>query len=160
MAEHPPDPFPVGRRSDIRVITLAIAWRGDELLLCEGRDDVKGDSFFRPPGGGIEFGETAAVALAREMMEEFGQPIRPGRQVGIIENIFTYNGEAGHQIAFLYEVEFEDRAFYRRDEIPIRGEDGWAGPATWRRLAMFGRSGARLVPEGLYDVLSAERPGR
>lgn len=150
-------PAPKRGAQHIRVIALAVAWRGDELLLCEGRDEVKGDTFFRPPGGGIEFGETARAALAREMMEEFGATVRLGRQAGVIENIFTYNGETGHQIAFMIETAFEDAAFYRREEIPVMGEAGWAGPASWRPLASFRDSSARLVPEGLFEILSREQ---
>lgn len=143
----------------IRATVFAVTWRGDELLVLEGSDDVKGDRFFRPPGGGIEFGETARTALEREMLEEFGTSVRTGRQLGVVENIFTYQGETGHEIAFLLESAFNDPSFYERDEITCF-EAGWLGPAAWRPLSSFIGGTRRLVPEGLYEILSRELHGR
>ncbi|KAA0231516.1 MAG: NUDIX domain-containing protein [Dehalococcoidia bacterium] len=150
---------PPATRPPIRVIALAIAWRGSELLLLKGSDEVRGDFFYRPPGGGVEFGETSSGAVRREMMEEFGAAVTLKRSLGVIEDVFTYRGEAGHQVAFLHEVEFEERGFYAREEIDFV-EAEWDGPATWRPLASFAAGPDRLVPEGLFAILSAARPGR
>jgi 8-oxo-dGTP pyrophosphatase MutT (NUDIX family) len=38
-------------------------------VLVEAFDPVKGETFYRPLGGGVEFGETSAAA-AREIREE------------------------------------------------------------------------------------------
>lgn len=47
----------------IRPIALAIPRRGDDLLVFEYHDRSKGETFCRPLGGGIEFGETAEVQV-------------------------------------------------------------------------------------------------
>lgn len=152
------DVQPPERRPSIRVIALAIAWRGDELLLLSGTDEVKGDRFLRPPGGGVEFGETSGTTVEREMMEEFGARVVLKRFLGVIEDVFIYRGEVGHQVAFLHEVEFEDSAFYALEAIEFI-EAEWDGPATWRPLASFASGPDRLVPEGLFEILSAARCG-
>ena len=47
----------------IRPIALAVPRRGDDLLVFEGHDPTKGQTFYRPLGGGIDFGETAEAAV-------------------------------------------------------------------------------------------------
>jgi|GEM_PF-6087287 NUDIX domain len=54
----------------IRALALALIWRGDELLLMEGDDPAKRQTFYRPLGGGVEFGERARDAVIREFAEE------------------------------------------------------------------------------------------
>ena len=54
---------------------------------------MKNQEFFRLPGGGIEFGETAEQTLQREFAEEFGVEIKVGRRLGVAENIFVTEGK-------------------------------------------------------------------
>ncbi len=46
----------------IRALAIGVIRRGDELLVYEGHDASKNKTFYRPLGGGIDFGEPA-VAL-------------------------------------------------------------------------------------------------
>jgi 8-oxo-dGTP pyrophosphatase MutT (NUDIX family) len=39
-------------------------------LVAHGHDSVKSEDFYRPLGGGIEFGELSEAALRREIKEE------------------------------------------------------------------------------------------
>ena len=59
--------------STIRPIVIGVAIRNDRVLAIEGFDAHKGEHFFRPPGGGIEFGETSEGALRREFREELDE---------------------------------------------------------------------------------------
>ena len=53
----------------IRPIALCLITHKGRLLVFEGSSPEQG-SFFRPLGGGIEFGERAAEAAVREMQED------------------------------------------------------------------------------------------
>ncbi|NBH06116.1 NUDIX hydrolase [Amycolatopsis sp. SID8362] len=138
----------------IRPIALGLVRRGDTLLVFEGRDVVKGESFCRPLGGGIEFGETGEEALAREFREELGAELLVRERVGVLENIFTWQGKPAHDIAFLYDAAFTDPAFYEREEMKILDD-----PATarWVDVADFRDGRKVLYPTGLLELLSADQ---
>ena len=57
----------------IRVLALAVLLWRDHLLCAEGYDTVKQQTFFRPLGGGVEFGERAELAAVRELREELSE---------------------------------------------------------------------------------------
>ena len=57
---------------EIRPIVLGIARKNNKILVSEGYDKVKNQTFYRCLGGGIEFLETSQEALKREYKEELG----------------------------------------------------------------------------------------
>ncbi|MDQ7802459.1 NUDIX hydrolase [Amycolatopsis sp. A133] len=141
----------------IRPLALGIIWRGDALLVFEGRDDVKDETYYRPLGGGVEFGESSKEALRREFGEELGAEIEVGDRLGVLENVFSWQGRAGHEIAFVFDARFADESFYRRDEMPILDD-----PATarWVDVRDFRDGSKILYPSGLIELLSPEQgPG-
>jgi ADP-ribose pyrophosphatase YjhB (NUDIX family) len=138
----------------IRPVALGVVPRDDELLLIEGYDSVKDEHFLRFLGGGIEFGERAADAVVREFGEELGVAVEPGRLLGVVENIFTYEGEPGHEIVFLLEVEFADAHLYDRAEWTVRDTRG--SPARWRSIASLD-SGPPLYPIEALGLVRARR---
>ncbi len=48
---------------EIRPIVLGIARKDNKILVVEGYDKIKDETFYRCLGGGIEFLETSEVAL-------------------------------------------------------------------------------------------------
>jgi len=138
----------------IRPIVLAVIRRGDSLLVFEARDDVKNQTFHRPLGGGIEFGETSKDALEREFREELDAEIVVGELLGVLENVFDWQDRPGHEIVFLYTAEFADRSRYELDEMKILDD-----PATarWVDLAEFGEGRKILYPTGLIELLSPDQ---
>jgi ADP-ribose pyrophosphatase YjhB (NUDIX family) len=112
-----------------------------------------------PPGGGAEIGASLHDNLAREVLEETGLRIRPGRLAGLSE---FHNPETGfHQVDLLFRARLVGRAEARLvDPEGVVNRLRWASEAELARLRVkpgilarvaFGRS-RTLVHEDL-DVM-------
>ena len=139
------------RPGQIRVLALGIIWRGDELLLAEGYDPSKRQTFYRPLGGGVEFGERARDAFIREFEEELGAALVNIRYLETFENIFTYDGQSGHEIILLFGG-FADETLYAHDDL-VAIEADLRVSTAWKRLDEFNDE-TPLYPEGLSDLLA------
>ncbi|MCX5658820.1 MAG: NUDIX hydrolase [Planctomycetota bacterium] len=135
----------------IRVTALCLFRDGGRILVAEEPAAPGQPRFARPLGGGVEQGETSRAAIAREIREELGQAVTSLRLLGVLENLFTYQGKSGHEIVFVYDGRFVDESVYRLPELPIV-EAGHASPAVWRSLDSFGPD-CPLVPAGLMALL-------
>jgi ADP-ribose pyrophosphatase YjhB (NUDIX family) len=139
----------------IRVLALGIIWRGDELLLMEGYDPSKRQTFYRPLGGGVEFGERARDALIREFAEELGAELVNIRYLETLENIFTYDGQPGHEIIILFQADFANETFYARgDLVAMEGDDRVT--TAWKRRDEC-TDETPLYPDGLRELLNSLR---
>jgi 8-oxo-dGTP pyrophosphatase MutT (NUDIX family) len=146
------------RHGVIRPLALCIVWRGDAILVFEGYDPTKPETFYRPLGGGINFGEHSSAAAVRELREELGVDFLALTFIGTIENVFIAGGEQGHEIIQLYEGTLGDSALYAQEEIVGHEDDGMELRVRWMPLAAFAHEGAPpLYPEGLLDLLIARR---
>ncbi|MFC6356577.1 NUDIX hydrolase [Luethyella okanaganae] len=134
-----------------RVIALALIVhpkRGD-LFVSDLYDRIKCERFHRPPGGGVEFGETAAEALEREFLEEFGACVTVCERIHVVENLFEYDGRAGHEIMLVHRAHFDDPGVYALDLVPDieRGR----GHGVWRPRSLTATE-CPLFPEVLLDA--------
>jgi ADP-ribose pyrophosphatase YjhB (NUDIX family) len=68
-----------------RVRAAAIILKDDQILLA--RHEKDGRSYWVLPGGGVDFGETVAEALTREMREEANLEIRLGELIMLNDSI-------------------------------------------------------------------------
>lgn len=137
----------------IRPLALVVFRRDDgSLLLAPGFDHVKNQRFYRPLGGGIEFGERAEHAARREIREELGAEVEGLRFLGAVENLFTFLGQPGHELIWLFEARFVDPEYFKRDRI-MADEGGNAFPVEWVPLAHFIEGRAPLYPDGLLEML-------
>jgi 8-oxo-dGTP diphosphatase len=111
---------------------------GRLLLIKRGHDP--GAGLWSLPGGRIEPGETDAQALVREMREETGLTVVPGRLLGAVER----PGPAGSII------DIRDYAATVTGGTLSPGDDAadarWAGPADLAALPLT---------DGLAEALSS-----
>ena len=94
-----------GSRGEIETIARGVCAADGKVLLCK----AKGGRSTYLPGGHIEFGETAAEALVREMKEESGLDVEVGKFLGVLENSFLQHGEKHCEINLVYEMSLAPR---------------------------------------------------
>lgn len=141
----------------IRTIVIGVAIRDDRILAIEAIDSVKGERFYRPPGGGIEFGETSESALCREWREELETELVQTEYLGALENVFTYEGQPGHEIILVHRVELADEERFRADTVAGAESDGTPYIARWLPLDEVRSGAAILYPTGLLELLDRTR---
>lgn len=129
----------------IRPLALAIVKKNDKVLVQVGFDSKKNEKFYRLPGGGIEFGETGIVALHREFMEEFGSEINNVKSLGVLENIFTFEGNGGHELVMVYSADLMKESLYDEKEVRILDND--QSYAIWENIDVLKDS--HFYPDGI-----------
>jgi ADP-ribose pyrophosphatase YjhB (NUDIX family) len=142
----------MGKKERIRPIALCLLRRGEEILVHESYDSVKQVGFARPLGGGIDFGETSEAAAIREIKEELGVDITGVKLLGIVENIFVYEGEPGHEVVFIYDGRFVDESLYQRESLTaVEGKRQFE--AVWRSPSDLREGSHPMVPQQIWEFL-------
>ncbi len=136
--------------NQIRPIVLGLVRRGDKVLVQEGYDKVRKETFYRFLGGGIEFQEQSSSALKREFKEELGVDIVVGDYVGLLENIFVSNGKKAHELVLVYEGSISDKDYKENYHIV---DDGTEMDATWIEIEKFKNRELILYPEKVIEYL-------
>jgi 8-oxo-dGTP pyrophosphatase MutT (NUDIX family) len=140
------------REEKIRAIAICVCRDGERILVAEGHDSRKGQTFYRPLGGTIEFGERGGETVRREFREEIDADLLEVRYLGTLENIFTYEGRGGHEIVLVYDGRLSDRSLYQKDVI--QGDElGTPFKAVWKRLEEFGPGQPPVYPDGLLELI-------
>ena len=138
----------------IRPIAICLFRNGNRILVSEGFDTIKQDYYYRPLGGGIEYGESSREAILREIQEELSVEVENLQLIGVLENIFIYEGQQGHEIVFVFDAEFTDKSLYKLNEIDgYEQEANVRFKAKWHSLDENEKSSGRLVPEDLAKLL-------
>ena len=137
----------------IRPIVIGIITHKDKLFVFEGRDEFKGETFYRPLGGAIEFGERGEAALKREYKEEIGAELVEAEYLTMLENIFTYQGQPHHEIVLVFRAKFKDEAFYADIEFIGHEDDGTPFKCSWIPIQKFSNDELILYPAGLSQIL-------
>lgn len=144
------------KKQRIRPLAICVFRNHNRILVNQGYDSVKDQYFYRPLGGGIEFGEPSIETVCRELMEELH--VEVDRQsleyLGTLENIFTFNGAAGHEIILIYDGRLKDSRLYDQAEIAGKEANGEEFRAVWKDLTEFGEGKAILYPTGLLEMLT------
>jgi len=140
----------------LRPLAICVFRRDDRIIAAEGYDEVKHETFYRPLGGRIEFGEYSHQTIIRELREEIGAEVTNLRYLGTLENIFTYNGRPGHEIVLVYDGEFVDTSIYEREVVMgHEADEEYYGDmkVVWKSLDFFRRGEAPLYPTGLLEMM-------
>jgi 8-oxo-dGTP pyrophosphatase MutT (NUDIX family) len=130
----------------IRPIAICVCRDGERILVAEYLE--KGRLYYRPLGGGIQFGEHGHEAVQRELREEIGAEISEVRYLGLLENIYSIEGARAHQIVLVYDGRLTDRSFYKKEYL-VGDELGEPFKVVWKRLDEFVAGKAPVYPDCL-----------
>jgi len=128
---------------------------GTHHAVLLGEDPEGERRFHRLIGGSVELGELAADAIVREVAEELKATLVEPALLGVVENIFTFDGEKGHEIVFVYAGRLAEG-----DVVPTEG--GWyddLGAPMWVEWRSVGapmegdHDTLPLYPDGLGALL-------
>ena len=144
----------------IKTKALGLHWREGKLLAAEVYDDQGKLQGVRPIGGSIEFGERWQSALIREFKEELDVDVEIKGSPIVMENIYTHEGEVGHEVLFICEVLFGSAMFTGLNTIEFHEDNGTPCIARWFDLtALDLPDGPALFPAGLKAALKGELHG-
>ena len=136
----------------IRPLALVLVRRDDgAILAAPGFDHVKKQRFYRPLGGGIEFGERAEDAARRELQRRARSGADGPAAPGHVREPVHLPGPAGPRADLALRARFTDRALYERDVV-IADEGGSKFEVHWVPFETFQRGEAPLYPDGLFDL--------
>jgi len=144
------------KKKRIRPLAICVFRYNNRILVAEGYDSVKQQTFYRPLGGGIEFGESSVETICRELLEEINAEVdvKSLKYLGTLENIFTFNGMPGHEIILVYDGALSDSGLYEQAMMGGEEANGQMIRATWKHIDEFGEGKSILYPTGLIDLLS------
>jgi ADP-ribose pyrophosphatase YjhB (NUDIX family) len=135
------------------MVALAICQDSAGRVLIErGYDRVRDEHYLRGIGGGVEFGERAEDALRREWREEFGLTLHETKRLAVLENLFTHEGDLGHEIVFVYSAEIVESWAYAQPELERTEPNGLVHTGVWATSAELQASGLPCYPLGFLDL--------
>ncbi len=141
------------KKPRIRPLAMCVFRNHDRILVNQGYDSLKDEYFYRPLGGGIEFGEYGYQTIEREFREELGEEVTGITYLGTLESLFYYKDHKGHELVMVYDGQFTNPAVYAQDELTGREDDGSTFRVYWKELDFFRRGQAPLYPDGLLALL-------
>jgi len=143
------------KKNRIRPLAICVFLNNNRILVAEGYDPIKQQTFYRPLGGGIEFGEASADTVRRELKEELNVEVGELRYLGTLENIFVFNGIPGHEIVQVYDGALVNSGLYEQAVIVgIEADINESFNALWKSLDEFGEGKSILYPTGLLELLA------
>lgn len=139
-----------------RVGVKALILRDGAILM--NRSEVDGHDVFDLPGGGQEYGETQAEALARECAEEIGARVRVHGVACIWEFLTEVGGFRREQIPLSHQLNVGFWCGLEPGQEPraeaSSGMDTWQVGTSWLPVDQLDRFDVR--PRAIADWLQAD----
>src|SRR3989344_5768641 len=136
-------------KETITLKAMCVFEKDGKVFVSKGFDKVKKETFYRFLGGHINFFETGEEGIRREIQEELGSKIENLKLIETMENLFTYQGEKGHEIDFLYSGDLVNKKLYTQN--PIHVMDTQEFDAEWVSLTDIFKQGIPLYPRYNYQ---------
>jgi len=136
----------------IKAKAMCLFHKDGKILISKHFDSVKNESFYRLLGGGVNFFETSEAGVRREIQEELLSDIENLKLIDVIENLFTFEGNKGHEISFLYQGDLVKKELYLQNPIHII-EDTYEFDAEWVAINDILAGGIPLYPAFDYKAL-------
>lgn len=108
-------PAPAPPLPAIEFIARGVLIAGSSILLCKNLKH----GYYYLPGGHVEFGESAAQALAREFLEEAAIDVTVGPLALISEGMFRTKHRRHHEVNLVFHVEHPPG----RDPMSIQSQE-------------------------------------
>jgi 8-oxo-dGTP pyrophosphatase MutT (NUDIX family) len=139
---------------ETRQAALCLIRHGNTFLVAEIEDPRTGAVLHRPPGGGIEEGESPEQAVRRELQEELGIRLATIRELGTIDHVWFWNGREVRERAWLFLASSSDDARLSRGDSPELVEaDGQRVKTFWRPIEDSGAALPPLCPSAVAEFL-------
>lgn len=116
-------------------------------------DDGRGGTQYALPGGHLEFGETLALCMSREVYEECGLNVEADKLMYVHENFYTLKAIETHEIGFYFLVDLSS-------EFPTPDGEGYIpsreGHIRLRLLPLTKLRDLPVVPPFLQEYLAGD----
>ncbi|RKN84004.1 NUDIX domain-containing protein [Paenibacillus ginsengarvi] len=133
----------------LRAEAIIVRRDGAAVLVQCDRDET----FYRFPGGSVEFGETAAEAINRELIEEFELRADIGPLACLNESITQYDGKQRHDCTVLHWGTVDDS----RTQDGLQHSERPDIQLVWRTMEQLRKK--PVYPEGILDFLTEKVAG-
>ena len=145
----------------VRPIAICFIIHKEKILVQKGYDKKKNQTFYRPLGGKIKFGEFGSDTVKREFFEEINADINNIKYLGTLENIFTYNGLKGHEIVQVYKADMDNIELFMRSVIDGFESNGDPVEAIWVPIENItenaikdrSRKTVPFYPNGIIEII-------
>lgn len=130
----------------VGVGAIIVNGEGKVFLAKRGKNVSIHAGMWESPGGGVEFGETMAEAIAREVKEEHGIEVEVGEMLDMVEHIALEEGKHWIGPAFVCKITNGTPQILEPDKCE---EIGWF---TWEEAQQL-----PLSPFGRQDLANFRR---